>query len=69
MLSRKGRLKKFTPNNTAGNNGKLVTMKEEKTEVLNIFTSVFTGSLSSYTAEVDGRQEKNWENKVLPRVR
>lgn len=44
-------------------------MKEEKTEILNIFTSVFTGSLSSYTAEVDGWQEKNWENKVLPTVR
>jgi len=39
---------------------KLVTSDEETTQVLNnIFTSVFTGNLASYTSQVDGPQDRD----------
>jgi len=50
--------------------GKLVTMDEEKAEVLtHFFSSVFTGNLSSLTSRVDGPQDGDWWSKVLPTVR
>jgi len=50
--------------------GKLVTTGDKKAEILNnISASVFTGSLSSHTSQVDGPQDGAWGSKVLPTVR
>jgi len=50
--------------------GKLVTTDEEKAEILsNIFTSVFTGNLSSHTTQVDGLLDRDLRSKVSPTVR
>ena len=50
--------------------GKVVTTDEEKAKVLNnIFASVLTGNVSSYTSQVDGQQGKDWGSKVPPTVR
>jgi len=50
--------------------GNLVTMGKEKAEVLNNFSaSVFTGSVSSHTSQVDGLQDGDWVSKVPPTVR
>jgi len=50
--------------------GKLVTMDEEKCEVLsNSFASVFIDSLSSHTSRGDGPQDRDWGSKVPPTVR
>jgi len=50
--------------------GKLVMVDEEKAEGLhNLSASVFTGSLSSHTSQVDGQQDGDWGSKVPPAVR
>ncbi|KFQ69267.1 hypothetical protein N335_01811, partial [Phaethon lepturus] len=50
--------------------GKLVKSDEEKAKVLNdFFTSVFIGSVSSHTSQVDGLQDGDWMSKVPPTVR
>ena len=50
--------------------GKLVTMDMEKAEILcNIFASVFTGSLSPHTSQVDHPQDGDRGSQIPPTVR
>ncbi|KAK4809956.1 hypothetical protein QYF61_002913 [Mycteria americana] len=68
MSARKGRSKKAYP--PINPTGKLVTMDEQKAEVLNnFFVSVLSGNLSSHTSQVDGPQDGDWKNKVPLTVR
>ena len=56
MSTRKGRLKQAYP--PMNKNGDLMSLGEEKAEVLNnIFASVFTGSLSACPSPADGLQD------------
>jgi len=64
MSPRRGRSKKVYP--PIRKTGKLITMDEEKAEVL---INVFAGSLSSCTSQVDGPQDGDWRSKVPPTVR
>ena len=51
-------------------NGNLVSIAEEKTEVLNnIFASVFTGNLSPHASRVNGPQDGDQRSKAPPTVR
>ncbi|KAK4827894.1 hypothetical protein QYF61_022317 [Mycteria americana] len=68
-VSQKRKAKESIPT-VMSKTGKLVTMDEEKAEVLsNFFASVFTGNLSSHTSGVDVPQDRDWGSKVLPAVR
>ncbi|KAK4827902.1 hypothetical protein QYF61_022325 [Mycteria americana] len=68
-VSQKRKAKESIPT-VMSKTGKLVTMDEEKAEVLsNFFASVFTGNLSSHTSGVDVPQDRDWGSKVPPTVR
>ena len=50
-------------------NGHLISTEEEEAEVLNIFASVFTSSLSPQPSSVDGLQVGDQRGKAPPTVR
>jgi len=51
-------------------NGDLVSIDEEKAEVLNnIFASVFTGNFSPHPSRVNGPQDGDQGGKIPPTVR
>ncbi|KFQ77747.1 hypothetical protein N335_12351, partial [Phaethon lepturus] len=68
-VSQKRKVKESVPPLTS-KTGRLVTMDEEKAEVLNeFFASVFTGSVSSQNSRVNRPQDGDWRSKVPPPVR
>ena len=65
----KGKVKESVPP-LVSKTGKLVTVDEEKAEVLkNFYASALTGNLSSHISQVDRKQDGDWRTKIPPTVR
>jgi len=68
-FSQKKKVKESVPH-LISNTGKLLATDEKAAEVLNnIFASVFSGSLTSHTSQVDGLQDGDWGSKAPTTVR
>jgi len=50
-------------------NGELLSIDKQMAEVLNFFSSVFTGNLSPHPSPVDGLQDRDQGGKASPTVR